>query len=123
EGLRYGTEVFHALRKVLKGKGLATGVGDEGGFAPDLKSNKEALDVIMTAIESAGFQPGKDIALALDVAASSFFENGKYNLAGEGKKLDSSAMVEFLTSLSKSYPIISIEDGLNEHDWDGFTAL
>ncbi len=123
EGLRYGTEVFHALKKVLQGKKLNTAVGDEGGFAPDLKSNAEALDIIMTAIEKAGFKPGKDIALALDVAASSFCKDKKYNLEGEGKTLDSAAMVEFLAKLSKSYPIISIEDGLDEHDWDGFIDL
>lgn len=123
EGLRYGTEVFHALRKVLKEKKLNTAVGDEGGFAPDLKSNKEALDVIMTAIEAAGFKPGKDIALALDVAASSFCKEEKYNLEGEGKKLGREGMIEFLVGLSKNYPIISIEDGLDEHDWDGFVAL
>jgi len=123
EGLRYGTEVFHALRKVLKEKKLNTAVGDEGGFAPDLKSNKEALDVIMTAIEAAGFKPGKDIALALDVAASSFCKEEKYHLDGEGKKLGREGMIEFLVGLSKSYPIVSIEDGLDEHDWEGFVSL
>lgn len=123
EGLRWGSEVFHALRKVLKGKKLNTAVGDEGGFAPDLRSNAEALDVIMTAISQAGFKPGQDIALALDVAASSFCEKGKYHLAGESKTLDSAAMVELLISLSKNYPIVSIEDGLDEHDWTGFTQL
>ena len=123
EGLRHGTEVFHALKKVLKDKKLNTAVGDEGGFAPDLKSNKEALDIIMIAIEAAGFKPGKDIALALDVAASSFCKAEKYNLDGEGKKLDRAGMIEFLVSLSKNYPIISIEDGLDEHDWEGFVSL
>ncbi len=123
EGLRYGAEIFHALKKVLHGRKLNTAVGDEGGFAPDLKSNAEALDVIMTAIEKAGFKPGKDIALALDVAASSFCKDKKYHLDGEGKTLDSSGMVDFLTKLSKDYPIVSIEDGLDEHDWDGFIAL
>jgi enolase len=123
EGLRYGAEIFHALKKVLHGRKLNTAVGDEGGFAPDLKSNAEALDVIMTAIEKAGFRPGKDIALALDVAASSFCKDKKYHLDGEGKTLDSSGMVDFLTKLSKDYPIVSIEDGLDEHDWDGFIAL
>lgn len=123
EGLRYGTEIFHALKKVLHGRKLNTAVGDEGGFAPDLKSNAEALDVIMTAIEKAGFKPGKDIALALDVAASSFCKDKKYHLDGEGKTLDSSGMVDFLTKLSKDYPIVSIEDGLDEHDWNGFIAL
>jgi enolase len=123
EGLRYGAEIFHALKKVLHGRKLNTAVGDEGGFAPDLKSNAEALDVIMTAIEKAGFRPGQDIALALDVAASSFCKDKKYQLDGEGKTLDSSGMVDFLTKLSKDYPIVSIEDGLDEHDWDGFIAL
>ncbi|MEI6397637.1 MAG: phosphopyruvate hydratase [Pseudomonadota bacterium] len=123
EGLRYGAEVFHSLKKVLHGKKLNTAVGDEGGFAPDLKSNSEALDIIMTAIEKAGFKPGKDIALALDVAASSFCKDKKYKLDGEGKTLDSAGMVEFLAKLSKDYPIISIEDGLDEHDWEGFIDL
>jgi enolase len=123
EGLRYGAEVFHSLKKVLHGKNLNTAVGDEGGFAPDLKSNAEALDIIMTAIEKAGFKPGKDIALALDVAASSFCKDKKYKLDGEGKTLDSAGMVDFLAKLSKDYPIISIEDGLDEHDWDGFIDL
>jgi enolase len=123
EGLRWGTEVFHALKKVLKGKKLNTAVGDEGGFAPDLKSNTEALDVIMTAIREAGFTPGQDIALALDVAASSFCESGKYVLSGEGKTLDSAGMVNFLVGMTKNYPIISIEDGLDEHDWAGFIEL
>lgn len=123
EALRCGAEVFHALRGVLRSKGLNTGVGDEGGFAPDLKSNREALDVIMQAIESAGYKPGKDVALALDVAASSFYKNGKYDLAGEGKKLDREGMISYLSELSEAYPIISIEDGLDEHDWDGFVDL
>ncbi len=123
EGLRWGTEVFHALKKVLHQKGLATSVGDEGGFAPNLESNKAALDVIMQAIEVAGYKPGKDIAIALDVAASSFFEKGKYNLAGEKKVLTTDQMVKTLIDLVNNYPIISIEDGLNEHDWEGFAAL
>lgn len=123
ESLRYGAEVFHALKSVLKKRGLNTAVGDEGGFAPDLRSNREALDVIVAAIDQAGFKLGKDIALALDVAASSFCENKKYNLEGEGKIIDSSAMVTFLIELAKNYPIVSIEDGLDEHDWDGFIEL
>ena len=123
EGLRWGTEVFHALKKVLKGRKLNTAVGDEGGFAPDLKSNTEALDVIMTAIREAGFTPGQDIALALDVAASSFCEKGKYVLSGEGKTLDTAGMVNFLVGMTKNYPIVSIEDGLDEHDWPGFIEL
>ena len=123
EGLRWGTEVFHALKKVLKGRKLNTAVGDEGGFAPDLKSNTEALDVIMTAIREAGFTPGQDIALALDVAASSFCEKGKYVLSGEGKTLDTAGMVNFMVGMTKNYPIVSIEDGLDEHDWPGFIDL
>ncbi len=123
EGLRWGAEVFHALKKVLKGRKLNTAVGDEGGFAPDLKSNAEALDVIMIAIQEAGFKPGTEIGLALDVAASSFCKKGKYNLEGEGKTIDSAGMVDFLASLAKQYPIVSIEDGLDEHDWTGFIEL
>lgn len=123
EGLRWGTEVFHSLKKVLKRKGLNTAVGDEGGFAPNLGSNEEALEVIMTAIQEAGYKPGEQIALALDVAASEFCENGKYVLAGEGKTLSSDELVEFLATLSQKYPIVSIEDGLDEHDWDGFASL
>jgi enolase len=123
EGLRWGAEVFHALKKVLKARNLNTAVGDEGGFAPDLRSNVEALDVIMTAIQEAGFKPGQDIALALDVAASSFCKKGKYDLSGEGKSLDSSGMVDFLVGMSKNYPIVSIEDGLDEHDWAGFIEI
>jgi enolase len=123
EGLRWGTEVFHALKKVLKGKKLNTAVGDEGGFAPDLKSNTEALDVIMTAIAEAGFKPGKDISLALDVAAASFTKEGKYVLAGENRTVDSDGMVKLLIEMSRNYPIVSIEDGLDEHDWKGFINL
>lgn len=123
EGLRMGTEVFHTLKSILKEKKLVTAVGDEGGFAPDLSSNKEALDLILLAIEKAGFKPGDDIAIALDVAASSFCKNGKYVLAGEGKTIDSSGMIDILEDLTKHYPIVSIEDGLDEHDWDGFVEL
>jgi enolase len=123
EGLRWGVEVFHSLKKVLKSKNLNTAVGDEGGFAPDLKSNSEALEIIVTAIEKAGFRPGIDVALALDVAASSFCNKGKYELQGEGRTLSSSEMVDFLASLASKYPIVSIEDGLDEHDWDGFASL
>jgi enolase len=123
EGLRTGVEVFHSLKKVLNSRSLSTGVGDEGGFAPNLKSNQEALDLLLEAIEKAGYQPGKDVALALDVAASSFFENGKYNLAGEGKAIGSDEMVRYLSDLSERYPIISIEDGLDENDWNGFISL
>lgn len=123
EGLRWGTEVFHSLKKVLKSKKLNTAVGDEGGFAPDLQSNAEALEVIVSAIEKAGFKPGTDIALALDVAASSFCNKGKYELSGEGRTLNSQEMVDFLAALTEKYPIVSIEDGLDEHDWNGFAAL
>ena len=123
EGLRWGAEVFHALKKVLRAKKLSTAVGDEGGFAPNLRSNTEALDVIMTAIGEAGFKPGKDVALALDVAASSFCEKGAYRLDGEGKTLDTAGMIEVLVGMAKQYPIVSIEDGLDEHDWAGFTEL
>ena len=123
EGLRYGTEVFHSLKKVLQDDGLSTGVGDEGGFAPDLKSNTHALDVIMTAIDKAGYKAGKDISIALDVAASEFYKDGKYVLASENRSLDSSEMVNLLSEMVEKYPIISIEDGLDENDWDGFKKL
>jgi len=121
EALRYGAETFHALRKILKAKGYATSVGDEGGFAPNLKSNEEACEVILEAIEVAGFKPGKDVAIALDPAASSFFEEGIYNLkkSGQGKKT-SSEMTTLYKSWIEKYPIVSIEDGLGENDWEGF---
>ncbi|MBQ49435.1 MAG: phosphopyruvate hydratase [Zetaproteobacteria bacterium] len=123
EGLRYGTEIFHALKKVLKEKGLNTAVGDEGGFAPDLKSNEEALSVIMEAIKAAGYEAGKEISIALDVAASEFCKDGKYHLASENKSLTTDEMISLLTEMVDKYPIISIEDGLDEHDWEGFTAM
>jgi len=126
EGLRMGAEVFHALKAVLKGKGLNTSVGDEGGFAPDLKSNEEALQVIMTAIEKAGYKPKDDVMIALDPAASSFYSKGKgkYILEGEGgRELSSAEMVDFYAGLVAKYPIISIEDGLDENDWDGFKLM
>ena len=123
EALRMGTEVFHHLKAVLKGKGLNTAVGDEGGFAPNLESNEEALAVISEAIKSAGYTVGKDVSFALDVAASEFCNNGKYELAGEGRTLSSPEMVDVLASLCEKYPIISIEDGLDEHDWEGFISL
>jgi enolase len=123
EGLRVGAEVFHALKKVLKGKKLNTAVGDEGGFAPNLKSNEEALRVIIEAIGEAGYEPGKDLYLALDPAASSFFRDGVYDMTGEGAKKDSKAMVDFYADLVNRYPIISIEDGLDENDWDGWKLL
>jgi len=121
EALRYGTETFHSLKSILKQKGYATSVGDEGGFAPNLKNNDEACEVIVAAIEAAGYKPGKDIAIALDPAASSFYENGKYNLAksGQGEK-NSSQMTELYKKWIEKYPIISIEDGLAENDWAGF---
>jgi len=123
EGLRMGAEVFHALKKVLKGKGLNTSVGDEGGFAPNLQSNEEALQVIMQAIGEAGYSAGKDVFIALDPAASSFFENGSYNLAAEGAKKTSAEMVSFYADYVDRYPIVSIEDGLAENDWDGWKLL
>jgi enolase len=126
EGLRMGAEIFHSLKSVLKSKGLNTAVGDEGGFAPDLKSNEEALQVIMEAIDKAGYAPKDDIMIALDPAASSFFDKktGKYVLAGEGgRELTSEGMVDFYTALCDKYPIISIEDPLDENDWDGFQLM
>lgn len=123
EGLRMGTEVFHALKSVLKTKGLNTAVGDEGGFAPNLESNEAALGVICQAIEQAGYKVGEDVSLALDVAASEFCSDGKYELKGENKVLTSNEMVDVLANLCERYPIISIEDGLDEHDWEGFIAL
>jgi enolase len=123
EAIRMGSEVFHNLKKILKDKGLSTNVGDEGGFAPNLKNADEALTVITKAIEKAGYKPGDDFMLALDVASSEFFTKGKYNLEGEGKVLSSDAMVKYYEKLVKSYPIYSIEDGMNEDDWDGWKAL
>jgi len=124
EGLRMSAEVFHTLKAVLKGKGLNTAVGDEGGFAPNLKSNEEALMVIMEAIQKAKYKPGKDIFIALDPAASSFYKKGKYILAAEKKPEKTAAeMVKFYEDLVKRYPIISIEDGLAEDDWDGWKLL
>ena len=123
EALRAGTEVFHALKSVLKGRGLSTAVGDEGGFAPDLRSNEEALETILEAVGKAGYRAGEDILLGLDVASSEFFENGKYNLTGEGKRLTSEQFVDFLANWSAQYPIITIEDGMSEHDWTGWKLL
>jgi enolase len=125
EGIRWAAEVFHALHGVLKTAGHSTGVGDEGGFAPNLTSNKEALEVIMAAIEKAGFQAPDDIVLAVDVAASSLWdkEKGKYVLEGEGKEMTSAEVIEFLAGLADEYPIVSIEDGLDENDWDNWPAL
>jgi len=124
EALRMGAEVFHALRGVLKKKGYNTAVGDEGGFAPDLRSNEEAVQLILTAIEQAGYRPGTDIFLALDPAASEFYTDGQYVLEGEGgKRLSSEQMVEFWARWAQQYPIVSIEDGMSENDWEGWAAL
>jgi enolase len=123
DALRAGVETFHHLKKTLHDRKLTTSVGDEGGFAPDLGSNAEALDLILKAIESAGYKAGEEIYLGLDVAASEFIENGKYNLAGDSKVLDSAEMVGYYEELRKKYPIISIEDGMAEGDWDGWSAL
>ncbi len=123
EALRMGTEIFHALKKVLKEKGLATSVGDEGGFAPDLKSNQDALEMLMEAVEASGYMPGEDIRFAIDVAAAELYENGKYNLKGEDKVLDSNEMIGYYKKLTDEYPIISIEDALDEDDWDGWEEL
>lgn len=120
EALRIGAEIFHTLKKVLHDKGLSTSVGDEGGFAPNLSSNADALAVIKEAVELAGYKLGTDVTLALDCAASEFYKNGKYDLAGEGKVFDSNGFSDFLKSLSDQYPIVSIEDGLDESDWDGW---
>ncbi len=124
EALRMGAEIFHALKKVLKNKGYNTSVGDEGGFAPNLKSNEEALEVIVEAIKAAGYKPGEDILLALDVAASELYQNGKYNLANEKQPLKTAAeLVAYYEDLVGRYPIISIEDGMAENDWDGWKLL
>mgnify|MGYP001945740201 FL=1 len=123
ESLRAGTEIFHALKSVLKGHGLSTAVGDEGGFAPDLRSNVEALDTILEAIGKAGYSAGDDVLLGLDVASSEFFENGKYQLVGEGKRLTGEQFVDFLADWCQQYPIITIEDGMDEGDWDGWKQL
>ncbi len=120
EALRMGAEVFHALKSVLKSKGLATGVGDEGGFAPDLASNEDALKLIIQAIEKAGYKPGTDVVLALDPASTEFFEDGLYKLTGEGKEFTPAQMVEYYKGLCERYPIMSIEDGFAEDDWDGW---
>ena len=120
EALRMGAEVFHALKAVLKAKGLATGVGDEGGFAPDLASNEDALKLIIQAIEKAGYKPGVDVALALDPASTEFFEDGLYKLTGEGKEFTPAQMVEYYKDLCDRYPIMSIEDGFAEDDWEGW---
>ena len=123
EALRAGAETFHALKAILKKKGLSTGVGDEGGFAPDLSSAREAIELVLSGIESAGYRPGRDVVLALDPAASEFFEKGKYVLAGEGKTLSTAGMIEYWSGLVSDYPIASIEDGLAEGDWEGWKEM
>ncbi|RMT60620.1 hypothetical protein ALP43_04213 [Pseudomonas azotoformans] len=123
EGLRMGTEIFHHLKAVLKARGLSTAVGDEGGFAPNLASNEDALKVISEAVANAGYKLGTDVTLALDCAASEFYEDGKYNLSGEGQVFNSEGFAEYLKGLTQRYPIISIEDGLDESDWDGWKIL
>lgn len=123
EGLRMCSEVYHTLKKILQAQGLVTAVGDEGGFAPNLPNNEAALGIIVEAIKQAGYKPGNDIALALDVAASEIYKDGKYHLAGNGKILDAAGMVDYYASLIDKYPVISIEDGLAEDDWDGWSLL
>mgnify|MGYP000764926750 FL=1 len=123
ERLRVGAEVFHHLKKVLNHKGLATGVGDEGGFAPDLQSNTEGFELIMEAIREAGYEPGKDVCIAIDVAASEFYKDGKYELIGEGRSLTTDELINFYKELVSKYPIISIEDPVDENDWEGFTKI
>ena len=123
EALRMGAEIFHSLKKVLHAKGLSTAVGDEGGFAPNLGSNEEALSTIITAVENAGYKMDEDITLALDCAASEFYKNGQYVLSGEDKSFDSEGFGDYLAELSQRYPIVSIEDGLDESDWEGWASL
>jgi enolase len=121
EALRWGTEVYHSLKSVLKGRGLSTGLGDEGGFAPSLSNNREALDIIITAIEKAGYVPGRDVALALDVAATEFFSDGAYTF--EGSKRSAEQLIGYYTELVDAYPLVSIEDPLGEDDWDGWVRM
>ncbi len=123
EAIRYGSEVFHALKKVLSSKGMNTAVGDEGGFAPDLSSNEEAIQVILEAIDKAGYKAGEDIMIAIDAASSEFYKDGKYILASEGKELTAAEFVDLLADWVEKYPIISIEDGMDESDWDGWKLL
>ncbi len=123
EALRCGAEIFHALKKVLTQRGFATGVGDEGGFAPDLPSNEAALETILEAINNAGYRPGRDVWLALDVASSEFYEDGKYHLKSEGRSFDSAGFADYLANWVDQYPIISIEDGMAEDDWEGWIEL
>jgi len=123
EALRAGVEIYHTLKKILKEKGLSTAVGDEGGFAPNLQNNEEPLQLMLEAIEKAGYKPGEQVFLAMDLAASSFYESGKYNLASENKQLSSEEMIDLLEKLVEKYPIVSIEDGLAEDDWEGWKLL
>src|SRR5262249_34214771 len=123
DGLRWGTEVFHALKNVLADRGMNTNVGDEGGYAPSLGSNQEALDVILLAIQRAGYEPGRDLVIALDPASTEFFEDGTYDLKGEGRRLTSAEFVDYLTAWTDKYPIASIEDGLAEDDWASWQSL
>ena len=123
EGLRAGAEVFHALKAAIKKRGLSTGQGDEGGFAPDLQSNREAMDLLIEGIQSAGYEPGKDVAIALDPATSEFYRDGKYHLKGEGRTLSSEEMVGLWEEWASAYPVLSIEDGLAEDDWEGWKLL
>ena len=123
EALRWGIETYHVLKSVLKERGLSTAIGDEGGFAPDLVSNEEALALLVEAIERAGFSPGEEIALTIDAAATEFYSDGKYQLVGEGRSLESAAFAEYLADLCSRYPIVSIEDGMDEEDFEGWSAL
>ena len=123
EALRMGAETYHALKKCVNSRGYSTGVGDEGGFAPNLKSNKEALDLLMEAVEKAGYTPEKDISFALDVASSEFYKDGKYNFTGDGKVFNADELINYYEGLVKDYPVISIEDGMAEDDWEGWANL
>ena len=123
ERIRVGAEIFHSLKKVLNEKGYSTGVGDEGGFAPNLSNNKEGFALITEAVEKAGYVPGKDVCYAIDVAASEFYEDGKYNLKGEGKSLSTDELIDYYKELIDTYPIISIEDAVDENDWEGFSKV
>ena len=123
EAVRMGAEVFHTLKKELSAAGLSTGIGDEGGFAPNISSSRDALDFILKSIEKAGYKPGEDMYLALDCAATEYYKDGKYILSGEGKTLSSEENADYLAALVNDYPIISIEDGMAEDDWDGWKAL
>ena len=123
EGLRWGIETYHVLKSVLNDRGLSTAIGDEGGFAPNLASNEEALALLVEAVERAGFRPGDDMALTIDAAATEFYIDGKYQLSGEGRSLGSSEFAQYLTDLCDRYPIVSIEDGMDEEDFEGWSAL